>query len=318
WSAPAWMKKSKQINSGSLSPDHFQDYANYFVRVLKEYQKQGIPVDTLTIQNEPYFNWDGVPSMGMSMSDQKKFIGEFLGPTLAKNGLSTKIFAYDHNWSGADEANEIIDDKVSGNYVGGAAFHCYGGSYYTMLDTMRPHPSLPIMQTECTAVDDPGKPSAEAAFHQWTDIQTIGSTRAGPSGAIAWNLCLDENHGPNNWAPGKKGCENCRGLATIDTSRDTPQIRYEPEYWALAQLSKFIDPSFRHVAAEDEWKSPTISIAPFVNVNGEMVLGAQNTDSKPATIEIRLPNCRSFTYKLPARSAVTFLWQLGRMNIPGR
>ncbi|MGZ3649975.1 MAG: glycoside hydrolase family 30 protein [Bdellovibrionota bacterium] len=310
WSAPAWMKTSKQINGGELEPEYFQVYANYFVRALKEYRQRGIPVETITIQNEPYFDWEGVPTMGMSAGDQKKFIGEFLGPTLEKNGLNTKIFAFDHNWSGAGDANEIIDDKIAGKYVGGAAFHCYEGTYYNMLDTMRPHPGLPIMQTECTAVDDPERPSAEDAFHSWTDTQTIGSTRAGPAGAIAWNLCLDEKHGPNNWAPGVTGCQNCRGLATVDFSQGSPQIRFEPEYWALAQLSKFIDSGFRHVAAEDEWKSKTISIAPFVNKNGRMVLGAQNTDFKPATIEIRLPDSRSFTYKLPARSAVTFLWSL--------
>jgi glucosylceramidase len=318
WSAPAWMKSSKQINGGNLLQEHLQDYANYFVRVIKEYKKRGVPVESLTIQNEPYFDWEGVPSMGWALDDHKKFIADYLGPTMEKNGIDTKIFAYDHNWSGSSEANEVIDDKKANKYVQGAAFHCYNGSEYSMLDTMRPHPNLPIMQTECTAVDYPTPNTAEADFHTWSATQGIGAARMGAAGAIAWNLCLNEKHGPNNWAPGLKGCENCRGLATVDFSKKSPQVRFEPEYYALAQLSRFLDPSFRHVAAEDEWKSSTISIAPFVNTNGEMVVGAQNQDTKPATIEVRLPDCRSFTYKLPARSAATFLFTLGSMNIQGR
>ncbi|MGZ3694524.1 MAG: glycoside hydrolase family 30 protein [Bdellovibrionota bacterium] len=315
WSAPAWMKDSKSINGGGLLHEHYQDYANYFVKVLREYEKRGIPVTSLTVQNEPYFDWEGVPSMLLPVEDQIRFIGEYLGPTLKKANLDTKIIAYDHNWSGADEANQIIDSPSSGKYVGGAAFHCYNGSPYTMLDTARPHPNLPILQTECTGTDDPEN-TPQKFFHFWAETQSIGAARMFAAGGIAWNLCLDQNHGPTNWKPGLTGCKTCRGLATIDSSKKTPKITYNPEFYALAQVSRFIDPSFRHVATEDEWKSPTLHVAPFVNVDGQFVIAAQNLDTKPATIQVRFPDCRSFTYKMPAGSAATFNLELGSLAIP--
>lgn len=309
WSAPAWMKDSKKINGGRLLPEHYQNFANYFVKVIREYEKRGIPVTALSIQNEPFFDWNGVPSMGMNVEEQIKFIGEYLGPTLEKNGIQKRIYAHDHNWGGAEDANKVIDDKVAGKYVGGAAFHCYGGSQYNMLDTMRPHPGLPILQTECTATDD-RRYSAADTFQFWADTQAAGAVRMGTVGTIAWNLCLNQKHGPNNWSDGMTGCKNCRGLATIDSSKKKTSITFHPEYYALAQVSRYIDSSFRHVATEDEWKSKKVLIAPFVNPEGKFVLAAQNMTAKAATIQVRFPDCRSFTYKMPAGAGTTFRLQL--------
>ena len=305
WSPPAWMKTSRSINGGSLKPEHFQDYANYFVRVIQEYEKHGVPVDSLTIQNEPYFAWEGVPSAEMATDAQAKFIGQYLGPTLERHGIRKGIFAHDHNWSGAKETNQIINDLRAGKYIGGAAFHCYGGNYYNMLDVMRPNPGLPILQTECSAIDD-RETTTEQAFLKWSDMQALGAIRMGASGAIAWNLCLNEKYGPNNWAPGKSGCANCRGLATVDMSGKAPEVRYEPEYYALAQVSRFIDPSFRHIPTEDEWQSKTVKMAPFANDQGAVVVAMQNEENRAVNVRVRLADCRSFVYKIPARAAVTF------------
>jgi glucosylceramidase len=234
---------------------------------------------------------------------------------LKKAGMDTKIIAYDHNWSGADEANQIIDDKTAGKYVSGAAFHCYNGSPYTMLDTARPHPGLPILQTECTGTDEPSMTSQQY-FHFWAETQSIGTARMFNNGSIAWNLCLDQNHGPTNWKKGETGCKNCRGLATVDSSGKKPKITYNPEYYALAQVSRFIDPSFRHIATEDEWKSDKVHVAPFMNMDGQFVMAAQNMGDKPATILVRFPDCRSFTYKIPAGAATTFSLELGALAAP--
>src|SRR5579871_4127993 len=53
WSAPLWMKTTGVARGGVLKPEYFAAYADYFVKYIQGMQAAGVPIDTLTIQNEP-------------------------------------------------------------------------------------------------------------------------------------------------------------------------------------------------------------------------------------------------------------------------
>lgn len=54
WSPPAWMKDNNDmLHGGKLKPKYYNSWANYFTRFIKEYEKSGIPVWGVSIQNEP-------------------------------------------------------------------------------------------------------------------------------------------------------------------------------------------------------------------------------------------------------------------------
>ncbi|WP_311136701.1 glycoside hydrolase family 30 protein [Hymenobacter cellulosilyticus] len=53
WSAPAWMKTNGNLKGGSLKPEYYGVYAQYFVKYLKAMQAEGITLDAVTLQNEP-------------------------------------------------------------------------------------------------------------------------------------------------------------------------------------------------------------------------------------------------------------------------
>ena len=54
WSPPAFMKSNKNmLRGGKLLPEFRQAWANYYVKFIKAYEAEGIPVWGLTIQNEP-------------------------------------------------------------------------------------------------------------------------------------------------------------------------------------------------------------------------------------------------------------------------
>ncbi|MEK8174842.1 hypothetical protein NKH77_54725 [Streptomyces sp. M19] len=55
WSAPGWMKKSGRLEGGRLLPEHYQDYADYLVDAIEAYKKEGVPIQDLTVVNEPLF-----------------------------------------------------------------------------------------------------------------------------------------------------------------------------------------------------------------------------------------------------------------------
>jgi len=54
WSPPAFMKDNHDmLHGGRLKPEFYQSWANYFAKFIKAYEKEGIPIWGITIQNEP-------------------------------------------------------------------------------------------------------------------------------------------------------------------------------------------------------------------------------------------------------------------------
>ena len=312
WSPPAWMKTSQDLKAGTLSPAHFQDLANYFSRTIREYRARSIPVEMMTIQNEPGYATTDYPSMSLSVNDQIKFISDFLGPQLERDKVSIRIYAHDHNYSMVDDVNSILDDPKASKYVSGVAYHCYSGDRSQMNDSMSRHPGIPTIQSECTAI---GVSEAQKDFNWWLDNQSVGGVNQGTTGAIAWNLCLDEQYGPKNG-----GCPNCRGLIETDFSKATPELHYNPEYFALAQVSRFIVPGAQRlnvkvttpkvhtIASPPMNASDVIESTAYRNPAGDFVFVAHN----PGSVDLKFKMSQSgaaFVYDLPAQSAVTFTWR---------
>ena len=87
WSPPAWMKTSRSLIGGSLREECYDVYARYFVEFIKAYEKEGIPIYAITVQNEPLYVPKEYPGMFMSPEAQAIFINEYLGPLFKKKTL---------------------------------------------------------------------------------------------------------------------------------------------------------------------------------------------------------------------------------------
>ncbi|HEY0176704.1 MAG TPA: glycosyl hydrolase, partial [Pedobacter sp.] len=98
WSPPAWMKDNNDmLHGGKLKPEFMQSWANYYTKFIKTYEAKGIPVWGLTVQNEPMATqkWE---SCIFTAEEERDFIKKYLGPTLKKEGLSSKkMIAWDIN-----------------------------------------------------------------------------------------------------------------------------------------------------------------------------------------------------------------------------
>ena len=53
WSPPAWMKDSGQLGTGSVQPEFYPAYARYLLKFIQAYEREGIPIHAITVQNEP-------------------------------------------------------------------------------------------------------------------------------------------------------------------------------------------------------------------------------------------------------------------------
>jgi len=82
WSPPAWMKDNNDmLHGGKLLPEFYDSWAEYFVKYIHSYEKKGIPVWGLTVQNEPMAKqtWE---SCIYTAEEERDFIKNYLGPKL--------------------------------------------------------------------------------------------------------------------------------------------------------------------------------------------------------------------------------------------
>jgi glucosylceramidase len=127
------MKDSNDMMGGGvLLPEYRDTWANYFVRWIQAYQKQGVGVWGITVQNEPEnaASWE---SCIFTAEETRDFVSDHLAPALDKGGLSdVKIFGFDHNKDHVSDWADVLlgDDSKSKDDVDGIAFHWYSGSCF--------------------------------------------------------------------------------------------------------------------------------------------------------------------------------------------
>ena len=111
---------------GKLLPRFEQTWANYYVKFIREYEKAGIPIWGITVQNEPMAVqiWESCIFTG---KEEAAFVKKYLGPTLYKNRMNNKkIIAWDHNRDLIfQRATDIYSDPEAARYIWGLGFHWY-------------------------------------------------------------------------------------------------------------------------------------------------------------------------------------------------
>lgn len=127
WSPPAYMKDNNDmLHGGKLNPEYYQPWADYYTKFIKAYEKMGIPIWGITIQNETMATqkWE---SCIYTADDERDFLKNYLGPTMEKAGLSDKkIIVGDHNRDLMyQRANVIFDDPEASKFAWGMGFHWY-------------------------------------------------------------------------------------------------------------------------------------------------------------------------------------------------
>src|SRR6267142_1440246 len=130
WSPPGWMKTSGSMIKGSLNASAYSALAGYFVKYLQAYAAAGVPVDYISLQNEPLFVPSDYPGMSMSNTEQLKLLRDNVLPALQAANLTTKVLIFDHNWDQPAFPQSVLNDAsvAASPNVGGTAWHWYGGS----------------------------------------------------------------------------------------------------------------------------------------------------------------------------------------------
>ncbi|MDD5629220.1 MAG: glycoside hydrolase family 30 protein [Elusimicrobia bacterium] len=304
WSPPAWMKDNgSMLQGGHLLPEFLQTWADYFVRFIRAYEAEGIPVWGLTIQNEPMAKqtWE---SCIFTAAEERDFLKLHLGPSLAKAGLGDrKVLVWDHNRDLMyQRAQTVFGDPEAAKYAWGLAFHWYenwsGGEqqFENVRRTAEAFPGVNLFHTEgCNGPFDTKRIDA------WDNAEAYGQAMIKDlnNGAVAWtdwNVLLDERGGPNHVG------NFCFAPVHADTKAGS--LHYTPAYYYIGHFSKFIRPGARRVASLSN-RDPLLTTA-FRDGDGRLAVVVMNRGEKDVAYRLWMEG-KAAELQSPAHSIATLL-----------
>ncbi|GAA3342075.1 ricin-type beta-trefoil lectin domain protein [Amorphoplanes nipponensis] len=324
WSPPAWMKTSDSLIGGHLidDPRIYDAYARYLVAFVQAYTRAGVPIDYLTVQNEPQNRHDGgYPGAAVPVAQEARVIAA-LGPLLRRVSPRTKILGYDHNWAthpgdvattppGEDPETDYpyrLLETPAARWVAGTAYHCYAGDPSAQTALHDAHPDKGIWFTECSGSHGPAD-TPEQIFRgtlTWhARTLAIGATRNWAKSVVNWNIALDHTGGPH-----LGGCGTCTGLLTLQADGT---VTRDAEYFTIGHLAKFVRPGAVRIASTSfgttGWNGQIMDVA-FRNPDGSTALVVHNENDDPRTFAVAVGG-RSFVYTLPGGALATFTWPRG-------
>lgn len=293
WSPPTWMKFPEVYNFGTLiwEEENLKAYALYFKKFVESYEKEGIKIDQVHIQNEPIAD-QKFPSCVWSGKQLRDFIKGYIGPLFEESEMDTEIWLGtlnspyddygDDNWQFGQYnnfANTVLSDKNAKKYVNGVGYQ-WGGKH-ALLQTKIAYPEMKLIQTENECGE--GKNSweyAEYVFNlMWTYLMN------GVCAYTYWNMVLEEN-GVSTW--GWK--QNSLVTVTKDNN-----VHYNPEYYLMRHFSKYVKQGAVMKGLKGDFAGNALA---FENPDGSVVLELLNSfdESQDVTFNVEGTNY-NFTAK---------------------
>ncbi len=328
WTAPPWMKDNNNWVGGKLLPQYYPAWALYFSKYLNAYQKEGIEIWGVTVENEPHGNGNNWESMHYSPREMTDFVEQYLGPELEKSGFNTtKILGYDQNRAGLKEwVDEMYKSEKSSKYFDGTAVHWYESTFDYFGEALqyahKKNPSKYLINTEACVdsevpkwMDDNWYWSKEATDWGWDwasdkekylhpkyapvnryaeDI--IGCLNNYVDGWIDWNLVLNKQGGPNwfkNW---------CTAPVIVDEEKD--EVYFTPLYYTMAHFSKYIRPGAVRIGFESTDKDLKVTAA--LNPNGSVAIILFNPTEKEKPIHLNYKD-ENYNLSISAKAIQTIL-----------
>jgi glucosylceramidase len=297
WSPPAWMKSNNHmLQGGQLKPEYYQAWANYYVRFIKEYEKEGVLVWGLTVQNEPMATqtWE---SCIYTAEDERDFVKNYLGPALHKAGMvDKKLIIWDHNRGLMyQRAQVVLQDPMAAQYVWGTGFHWYTGDHFDNVRLVHEaFPDKKLIFTEGCVYPFSWDHIDEWHWGERYAESILRDLNNWCAAWVDWNVLLDETGGPNHVA-------NFCYAPVIGNTRDG-RVVYMNSYYYMGHFSKFIRPGARRIICSSN--DDNLLATAFINPDGKIAVIALNmTDNEiPFSIWIDGQSAKTIS---PAHSIIT-------------
>lgn len=284
WSPPAFMKTNGSRLGGKLRQDCYGIWAKHFRLYADACRAAGIPLDYVTLQNEPRHHqlWE---SCLYTPEEEASLLGE-VGRAL--DGTGVKILCYDHCRERVLERAEYLAGHENGHYCAGIAHHWYSGDHFGELRALAyRYPALISMMSECcTATVTPGNnPQTElsAAEHYAHDM--LGCFANGLHSFCDWNLTLDEKNGPYHNREGR----GCFAEAPVICNTATGKPEFRLAYYYIGQISRFIRRGSCVIA--DSVYTTRLETCSFKNPDGSVICVLLNRTDDDIPARLRMGDC---------------------------
>ncbi len=297
WSPPAFMKSNNDVlHGGKLLPQYRQAWANFYVKFINTYEKMGIPVWGLSVQNEPMATqtWESCFYTG---DEERDFIKLFLGPTLHKAGYADKkLIAWDHNRDLVyQRASTVLEDPEAAKYVWGIGYHWYEtwtGGEPQFVNVERVHEAFPntnlIFTEGCVERFDYTKINDWALGERY-GRSLVNDFNAGTTGWTDWNILLDEKGGPNHVG------NFCYAPIIADTK--TGELHYTNSYYYLGHFSKFVRPGAKRIVSSSSRSG--LQTTAFINTDGKIAVIVLNLSDKKVDYNLSIAGNAAAASSLP-------------------
>jgi glucosylceramidase len=299
WSPPAWMKTNNDmLHGGKLKPEYYQTWANYYIRFMQEYQKEGISFWGLSVQNEPAATqaWE---SCVYTAEEERDFVKNFLGPTLQNSGFaSTKLVIWDHNRGIMyPRAKVVYDDPEASKYVWGTGIHWYVGNHYENVKLLNEaFPDKKLLFTEGCFGPFKFEDINNWKYGELYATSIINDLNNSVTGWMDWNILLDETGGPNHVS------NFCFAPVIADTK--TGKLYYMNSFFYLGHFSKFIRPGAKRVICS--LNTDNLLATAFLNTDKSIAIVVLNSTSADENYKVWLKG-RVMETKISANSIVTLV-----------
>ena len=322
WTASPWMKDNNNWVGGKLLPKYYDTWALFFSKYVEAYQKEGIDIWGVTVENEPLGNGNNWESMHYTPDEMTNFVTNHLGPQLKGTHPDVKILGYDQN---REHLKEWVDSQFqseeTSKYFDGTAIHWYASTFHYFPEELQyAHEKAPnkyLIQSEACVdaevpkwKDDAWYWKKEATDWGWDwapekdkpmhpkyapvnryarDI--IGCLNNWVDGWIDWNMVLNRQGGPNwfkNWC-----------VAPVIVDEEADEVYFTPIYYTLSHFSKFIRPNATILGVQNPSKDVMVTAAE--NPDGTITVIVFNENEKEQNINLEI-NSKKLAIKVNAQS----------------
>ena len=308
WCPPAWMKVNDHYSMGTegekprdsdLNPKrtivndatafkmqdgYLEAYALYLAKFIQAYEKEGIEIAELHVQNE-IIHISQWPTCTWRAEDMAYFIGKYLGPRFKEAKLNSEIWLSTVNSEDPNYVRIVLNNKEAASYIKGIGFQW--DAKRAIATVHKEYPDYRIMQTESECGN--GENNWGSAEYTWSLMNHYISN--GANSYMYWNMVLDSS-GTSTWG--------WRQNMLISITKETGEVKYNPEYYLMKHLSHNVLPG-AHLLKTSGGKEHLA----FINPNGDVIVMYFNTDDNEKNINIAVDG-NSLAVKIKGNSINTF------------
>ncbi|NHN83682.1 hypothetical protein GOB93_03380 [Acetobacter musti] len=336
WTPPAALKTTGSLVGGyfSSSTANQTTYAGYISAFVTWADSLGIPVNYLTIQNEPQVDSASYPCCWMSSADQIA-IGKILKANWAtqtfQTGVTPKLIAADTSYF---VAIHLSVNSVFSDYIGdclaagwdGYGVHNYSGYPAQMDATLAALTTPPgvVLGTEWMMAEPSGSVTLDSQVRSLAGQYFKDMMNRGLNGLMMWNLILDTaDNGPANgqitndptWAGWWGACTH------VDAT--TGNVTYAPDYYILNHINRTFGPGGTRLQCSPAFTTGS-GAADLVVEAGLYADGATRgvflwnpTTTAMTVTVIDGETATGYPVSLPANSFGSFTWSAGDVVLTG-